>query len=78
LRERDGERGSSRSVYVLLSVVVLNFHTPSPSLVPAGAHKNLVRPFGGTNVHRTFVKTPPHLPRGEREASRGALRAHFV
>mgnify|MGYP001604884056 CR=1 FL=1 len=27
---------------------------PSP-LVPAGAHKNPVRPFGGTKVHWTFV-----------------------
>jgi len=57
---------------------VMNFHPPSPSFFPAGAHKNLVRPFGGTNVYRTFVKTPSHLPRGEREVRRSALRAHFV
>ncbi len=46
---------------------------PSP-LVPAGAHENHVRPFGGADVHRTSAITPPRLP----QAGEGGLdERHF-
>ncbi len=47
---------------------------PHSLAIPTWAHKNRARPFDGVNVHRTFTKTPSHLPPGEGENRLFCLR----
>src|SRR5581483_3911590 len=71
-----GEKGASREANSeSVDAADRPVADPPPSFVPAGAHENPVRPFGGADVHRTSATTPPHPPQGGREASRGAENA---
>jgi hypothetical protein len=40
------------------------FRHPLTLVIPAGAHINTVRPFGGEKVHGAFCFFPPDFPEG--------------